>query len=337
MASVDFYADTTLIASDTTEPYSASWSASSAGTYTLTAVAHDAGGNSTTSSGISVTIGSNSPPTVSLTSPASGATFTAPATISLAATASDPEGRMARVEFFSGTTRLATDTTSPYSYSWSGVAAGAYSLTAVAFDAEGNSTTSSAVTVTVNSNSPPTVSLTSPASGATYTAPATINLAATASDPEGRMARVEFFSGTTRLATDTTSPYSYSWSGVAAGTYSLSAVAFDAEGNSTTSSSVSVTVNALPPPRWVVFTASPDHNTLVTSYLFEVFASGANPETATPLATSDLGKPAPDASNEITVDRAAFFNALAPGTYVATVSAIGTGGRGRSASVTFTR
>ena len=86
-----------------------------------------------------------------------------------------------------------------------------------------------------------------------------------------------------------------------------------------------------------MFTASSDHATSVTSYLFEVFASGANPATATPVATSDLGKPAPAANNDITVDRATFFNGLAAGNYVATVRAIGPGGTTRSASVTFTR
>ncbi|HEX3489786.1 MAG TPA: cellulose binding domain-containing protein, partial [Streptosporangiaceae bacterium] len=69
------------------------------------------------------------------------------------------------------------------------------------------------------------VALTSPASGATYTAPATIPLAATASESGGTIAKVEFFSatnsGTTLLGTSTTSPYTFSWTGVAAGTYSL--------------------------------------------------------------------------------------------------------------------
>jgi hypothetical protein len=55
------------------------------------------------------------------------------------------------------------------------------------------------------------------------------------------------------------------------------------------------------------------------------------------VATSDLGKPAPAANNDITVDRATFFSGLAPGNYVATVTAAGPGGRTRSASVTFTR
>ncbi len=80
-----------------------------------------------------------------------------------------------------------------------------------------------------------------------------------------------------------------------------------------------------------------DHATLVTSYELRIFASGADPNTATPIATSDLGKPAPDASGDITVDRAAFFSALAPGNYIAAISAIGTGGTTTSTGVSFTR
>jgi Domain of unknown function (DUF4082)/PASTA domain len=88
-------------------------------------------------------------------------------------------------------------------------------------------------------------------------------------------------------------------------------------------------------PITVVFHASTDHATVV-SYLLEVFANGSDPNTATPLASSDLGKPAPDGSGDITVDRTTFFNALAPGTYLVTVSSIGPGGPGRSTAVTFT-
>jgi len=90
-------------------------------------------------------------------------------------------------------------------------------------------------------------------------------------------------------------------------------------------------------PRLVVFGASADHATNVTGYLFEVFAAGADPWTATPLAASNLGKPSPAWNNEITVDRAAFFSALAGGDYVATVTAVGPNGRTRSGSVSFER
>jgi hypothetical protein len=153
------------------------------------------------------------------------------------------------------------------------------------------------------------------------------------------MASVDFFAGSTLIRSDTSSPYSAAWSPSSAGTYALTAVAHDAAGGSTTSGAVSVTVTTASgsAPRTVVFTASSNHATAVTNYLLEVFASGANPATATPVATSDLGKPAPAANNDITVDRATFFNGLAAGNYVATVRAIGSGGTARSTAVTFTR
>ena len=91
-------------------------------------------------------------PTVSLTSPASGATFTAPATIGLAATAAAPGDSVTRVEFYQGTTKLGEDLTSPYSFSWTGVGAGSYSLTAKVIAGSGASATSSPVGVTVQTS-----------------------------------------------------------------------------------------------------------------------------------------------------------------------------------------
>jgi hypothetical protein len=89
---------------------------------------------------------------------------------------------------------------------------------------------------------------------------------------------------------------------------------------------------------WMVtFTASIDHDTNVTNYQLNVFPAGANPAATLPLATSDLGKPAPDATSSISVDRTTFVNALSAGTYVATVMAIGPGGTAQSQPTTFTR
>ncbi len=81
--------------------------------------------------------------------------LTAPANISLAATAADSDGTIVKVEFYQGINLLGTDTTSPYSYSWSGVAAGSYTLTAKATDNAGAATTSASVSITVNSSTPP--------------------------------------------------------------------------------------------------------------------------------------------------------------------------------------
>jgi regulation of enolase protein 1 (concanavalin A-like superfamily) len=199
--------------------------------------------------------------------------------------------------------------------------------------------------VSINTSEPPApnlspfVSITSPASGAQFTVPATVILTAAASDPENRLAAVEFYAGTQLIARDTASPYAAAMTVSTAGAYTFTALADDAEGNSTVSDPVMLTFLAPPAtlPRAVSFTASSDHATNVTSYLFEVFASGVNPSTATPLASSDLGKPTPAIDGTITVDRSAFFSALAPGSYLATVSAVGPGGRTQGAPASFVR
>jgi chitinase len=53
------------------------------------------------------------------------------------ASAADSDGTVAKVDFFAGATPIGTATSAPYSVSWSNVAAGAYSLTAVATDNAG--------------------------------------------------------------------------------------------------------------------------------------------------------------------------------------------------------
>src|SRR5207244_13321519 len=102
-------------------------------------------------------------------------------------------------------------------------------------------TSQSAATVT---NQPPTVSLPAPTAASPFAAPATIAMSATASDPENRLSHVDFFAGTTLIGSTTTAPFAATWSAVPAGTYSLTAVASDADGGKTTSAAVTVTVPA---------------------------------------------------------------------------------------------
>jgi len=357
--------------------------------------------------------GVNTPPSVTLTSPTPNATYTAPATIPLAAAASDIDGTIAQVSFYNGTSLIGTDTTSPYALSWANVPAGTYRVTAVATDNSGATATSSAIAVTVVTpppstpfggtpaavpglieaenfddggqnigyfdtsagnnggkyrqtdvdiettsdlgggysigwvnagewlkytvsvtslanyildlrlaaastggivhlevdgadatgpisvpntggwqswqtvsiagiplttgthvlrlvfdtagssglvsnvnylrwripgvNVPPVIALTAPAGGASYYAPASIPLSASGYDPDGTIAQVNFFAGTTLVGTDTTAPYAITWSNVPAGTYTITAVAIDNSGASATSSGVTVQV-VVPPP-----------------------------------------------------------------------------------------
>ncbi len=353
----------------------------------------------------------NTPPVVSITAPANNASFTAPATVTITANASDADGTISNVQFLNGSTLLGTDATAPYSFNWTNIAAGTYTITARATDNSGAITTSTAITITVTTapvaqtpyggtpwpipgkieaenydlggqgvsfnettagnagnayrtddvdiettadtgggynvgwiaqgewleytvdvtagtytlearvasansggsfhieldgvnisgaitvpntgdwqtfqtvtipnlslsagekimriamdaswfninyvtfssasvtpNVPPTVGLTAPANNASYTAPASITLSATASDSDGTISNVQFYNGTTLLGSDATAPYSFNWTNVAAGTYTITARATDNSGASTTSTSITVVVTAPPIP-----------------------------------------------------------------------------------------
>ncbi|MFZ6012435.1 MAG: Ig-like domain-containing protein [Bacteroidota bacterium] len=375
---------------------------------------------------------SNLPPAVSITSPSDGAIFTAPASVTISATASDSDGTVGKVDFYNGGVLLGTDTSSPYQFTWNNVSNGNYSLTAVATDNGNLTTTSAPVSITVNPsntlpspwqtadigavgvtgsashssgtftlngsgadiwnnadefrfvyqslsgngaivaqvnslnnthpwakagvmireslnanskhamtaltpsngaafqrrtstggvsahtgvsgqavpkyvkiersgntftssyssngsswtvigsvsismsttvfvglcvtshndavlsaatfnnvsvttpNLAPTVSITAPTSGASFVAPAAITINANAADSDGSVTKVDFYNGGAFLGTDTSSPYAFSWSNVAAGNYTLTAVATDNGGTATTSAAVNISVTSAP-------------------------------------------------------------------------------------------
>ena len=255
--------------------------------------------------------GTNTPPSVQLTAPTAGASFTAPANITLTANASDANGTVTKVDFFRGTTLIGTDASAPYSFSWTAVPQGAYVLTAVATDNNGAATTSSAVSIMVNppasggqcsappyvagtayangqlvrnigqvyrcevagwcsssaawayapgtgmhwqdawtlqgpcggGGAAPVVALTSPANGTSVACAAAVTVAASASDSDGFVSRVDFFDNGSLIGSDTTAPYSTSWVSTVSGSHQLTAKAVDDLDNATTSAAVNVTVN----------------------------------------------------------------------------------------------
>lgn len=91
-------------------------------------------------------------------------------------------------------------------------------------------------------NISPNVSISSPLSGFATEAPATVALTALAQDLDGTIQKVEFYNGTTKLGEDLTSPYQYTWSNVAIGTYSVTAKATDNAGAVTTSLVVTIVI-----------------------------------------------------------------------------------------------
>lgn len=95
-------------------------------------------------------------------------------------------------------------------------------------------------------NQPPVISILSPANGAIFTSPATINISSTASDIDGTITKVEYYNGTTLIGTGTGSGYALTWSNVSEGNYSVTAKATDNMGAIATSAVVSITVDAAP-------------------------------------------------------------------------------------------
>jgi hypothetical protein len=141
------------------------------------------------------------------------------------------------------------DLTAPYNTTFvtMGVPNGVHTLTAVARDAAGNTRTSAPVTVTVQNIAtdtvPPVVSLSAPADGATVSGSVTVS--ATASDNVG-VVGVQFkLNGANLGAEDSSSPFSTSWisATVADGAHTITAVARDAAGLTTTSAPRTVTVS----------------------------------------------------------------------------------------------
>ena len=192
-----------------------------------------------------VSVTPTQPPTVSITSPADGARINYPASQTLTALASDPDGTIVSVSFYrAGTILIGTVTgTGPHTMTWSSPPAGTHLITARAVDNRGAMDTSEAVTLTVNAA--PTVSLTAPVSATRFLSGDPIPMTASAADA-GTVVRVEFYQGSIRLGEDLTAPYEFTWTGAPSGVHSLTARATDNDGGIGVSSTVSITVTQPP-------------------------------------------------------------------------------------------
>ena len=323
VSKVEFYDGTTLIGTDTTSPYSISWSGAAVGAHSLTATATDNLSAVTSSSTVSLTVtssGTNNSTTgllsqgkttsqsSTLAQPQRGEAYRAvdgntngawqwnSDTNSLSHTASETESqawwqvdlgeaatisqvklwnrtdccgeRLANFYVFIATTdmtgrtlaQLTADSTVSKQQvsSLSGAAslvlemgnasgryvrvqlAGTGYLSLAEVEVYGSTGSSTPAPANVN----PTISLTAPANNGSSASGTAITVSATATDSDGTVSKVEFFDGTTLIGTDTTSPYSISWSGAAVGAHSLTAKVTDNANAETTSSVVSFSVTS---------------------------------------------------------------------------------------------
>lgn len=179
-------------------------------------------------------------PIAAITSPANGATLSG--TVPFNATATDAGG-VQKVRFWVDGTYLGFDSTAPYTRSWDTTALpnGKKTLKIQALDLAGNSTVKTITATVINPDStPPALSITAPAIGATVSG--TIAISANASDTQG-LQKVRFWVDGVYLGYDSAVPWSTTWNSasVANGAHTIRVQAVDWGGN-VAETTVSVTV-----------------------------------------------------------------------------------------------
>ncbi|RED94952.1 InlB B-repeat-containing protein [Marinoscillum furvescens] len=97
------------------------------------------------------------------------------------------------------------------------------------------------VTILNNNVTLPTVAITAPGDGAYYQDLQTITVSADASDADGSVSSVAFYSNGELIATDNAAPYAVSFTIPGDGSFQLTAVATDNDGNTKTSDMVNIT------------------------------------------------------------------------------------------------
>lgn len=248
ISKVDFYSDGILLGTGTltgTSQYNFTWTGALAGRHVLTAVATDSSAVTTVSSPVNVTV--NDPPAIRMLSPTSPMVFnTAPATIPIVVSASDWEGAIRKIDFYANGSNIGTFNGGPYqfNFTWYNVQPGTYSITAVATDDLNATSTTAPISIKVNAA--PAVSISSPATGSQFAAPANITITANATDADGTIANVAFLADGVSIGNGVPvggNQYSLTWSNVGFGSYAITAVATDNDGQtkSTNGPTVSVT------------------------------------------------------------------------------------------------
>ncbi|WP_308709564.1 Ig-like domain-containing protein [Marinoscillum pacificum] len=227
VASVSFYQNGSLLGTDSSSPFSYSWTNVAAGNYSLTATATDNDGASTTSSTLAITVQSDN-----------------------TGGGGDCEGTASYVENggYSPGSEVSNNGNiyqcRDYPNSgWCNGSAWAYEPGTGAHWQDAWTLVSECGGGTGGDNLAPDVSITSPSNGASVTPGSTVNIEASASDSDGSVTKVAFYQNGNLLGEDTSAPYTYSWTSVAIGSYAITAIATDNESATTTSSQVYINVS----------------------------------------------------------------------------------------------
>ena len=266
-ATVKLYDGATLVgtvAADSAGNWSITSSALSSGVHSITSTGTDVAGNVSVATGaLSVTIDTTSPTTPTAPDLAaasdSGVSNTDNLTNVTTPLLQGTTEAGAIVKIYDGASLLGTvtaDGTGNWTYTTGALAAGVHSFTTTSTDTAGNvSAASPALVVTVDTTGP-AVAITSPTDGSSTT-----NLTPTFTGTAEANATIVIKDGATVLGT-TTANGAGAWTftpsaNMAGGSHTITAIATDAAGNSTTSSPVGLIVVA-PPPATTASPSTPD-------------------------------------------------------------------------------
>ncbi len=237
---VSFYAGDDWIGKSTNSPFTITWTNAPAGKHTLFARATDSFGKSALSAPIEITV-TNEPPVVTLLSPVNHSVFSLPANVEIKGTASDPDDAITRIEVHGDGRRLGVFTNSPFTLTWNNVPPGKHWIVARAFDVAGTSST--AIAMFSVTNLAPQVSITSPKNGADFPAQSSVTIKADASDADGDIRYVGFYTGSRFLGLATQNPYTIVWKHIPKGIHELKAVAVDRYGSRTVSDPITISAS----------------------------------------------------------------------------------------------
>ena len=181
----------------------------------------------------------SSPPSVELIDPVQNQGYMVGEEIVIKATASSPNGPVQRVELYEGDRLLKSIVAQPYQFSINNAQVGNYTLWAKVIDEQNNVAESERVNIQVKQpeeqgrpapNQRPTVSITSPGENESFAEGDRILIKTNASDPEGKIAKVEFFANNIQLGEVTRAPYDFLVEKAPVGTFSVKAKVYDDQG-----------------------------------------------------------------------------------------------------------
>ena len=352
---VEFYYDSTLIATVRTAPYVSVFTAPlEVGPHQLTARAVNNLGLATTSAPLPITIATilGNPPLATLLAPTANAFFPVNSPVTLTGTASDTDGTISTVQVFANGSYQGNATLSGnlWTFVWTPNSVGPVSLVAIATDDKTNAFSTLATNITITDATSPGISLSlSPntaaaAASTTLPAGAIRNILALVAPAAGRaVTRVEFFVNGTKVADRTTAPYSYRYKADATpGTAVLTARATDNTGLSRDIQQTFTITSAVGAPPTVNLLAPTNGATVVPNSVTPVNLAAAALAPGGTIASVQFyanGSPlAINAGNAFaTAPYVSSFNPTTTGSY--TLDAIATDDRGNttvSNSVTLT-